>query len=195
MTATTFEHLPTTALLDYANNSRTHTPEQVTKIAEAIKEFGFLNPVIVDGKNVIIAGHARVRAAKQLGLETVPCLRATHLTEAQQKAYVIADNRLALDAGWDDAILRKELHSLSAAGFNLNVTGMGEDELKRMVASSYTPKLDPERGSEQFQTGEMDKAQRDLANQFANAGKQDLVSLTCPCCGEDFQVLRKDVAQ
>ena len=91
-------------LIPYARNSRTHSDAQVSKIASSIREFGFLNPVIIDGQNGIIAGHGRVMAAQKLGLETVPVIEASHLTEAQRRAYVIADNRLALDAGWDEAL-------------------------------------------------------------------------------------------
>ena len=92
-------------LIHYARNSRTHSDSQVTKIASSIKEFGFLNPVIVDKDNGIIAGHGRVMAAKKLGLKEVPVLLVEHLTEAQKRAYIIADNRLALDAGWDEKIV------------------------------------------------------------------------------------------
>lgn len=116
-------------LVPYARNSRTHSPEQVAKIAASIKEFGFLNPIIVDGENGIIAGHGRVMAAQKLGLDTLPTIEASHLTEAQRKAYVIADNRLALDAGWDDELLKIELKDLDADGFDLTLTGFDLDEL------------------------------------------------------------------
>ena len=100
------------SLIPYARNSRTHSDEQVTKIAASIKEFGFLNPIIIDGDSGIIAGHGRVMAAKKLGLKDVPCIEAAHLTDAQKRAYVIADNRLALDAGWDNEMLKIELQEL-----------------------------------------------------------------------------------
>ena len=96
-------------LIPYARNSRTHSDAQVTKIASSIKEFGFLNPVIIDKDNGIIAGHGRVMAAKKLGMKQVPVLLADHLTEAQKRAYAIADNRLALDAEWDEEMLRVEI--------------------------------------------------------------------------------------
>lgn len=117
-------------LIPYARNSRTHSDEQVTKIAASIKEFGFLNPVIIDGENGIIAGHGRVMAAKKLGLDEVPVIEATHLTEAQRRAYVIADNRLALDAGWDEEMLRVEFAELEEMGFDLELTGFELDEIK-----------------------------------------------------------------
>lgn len=117
------------ALIPYARNSRTHSPAQVDKIAASIREFGFLNPIIVDGENGIIAGHGRVMAAQKLGLETLPVIEAAHLTDAQRRAYVIADNRLALDAGWDDELLRIELSDLRGQGFDLSITGFELGEI------------------------------------------------------------------
>ena len=116
-------------LIPYARNSRTHSAAQVDKIAASIKEFGFLNPIIVDGKNGIIAGHGRIMAAQKLGLDEVPVVEAAHLTEAQKRAYIIADNRLALDAGWDDEMLRVELKDLDSLDFDLSLTGFDEKEL------------------------------------------------------------------
>jgi DNA modification methylase len=121
-------------LIPYARNSRTHSDAQVAKLAASIKEFGFLNPVIVDGENGIIAGHGRILAAQKLGLEAVPTIEADHLTEAQRRAYVIADNRLALDAGWDDELLRIELGDLDAEGFDLSLTGFDLDEIANLTA-------------------------------------------------------------
>ena len=120
------------ALIPYARNSRTHSEAQVTKIAASIKEFGFLNPVIVDGENGIVAGHGRVMAAKKLGMDEVPVIEASHLTEAQRRAYVIADNRLALDAGWDDELLRVEFAELEGLGFDLELTGFTLDEISAL---------------------------------------------------------------
>jgi len=97
----TIEHLAIDALIPYARNSRTHSAEQVAQVAASIREFGFTNPVLIDGEGGIIAGHGRVMAARQLGLAEVPCIRLAHLSEAQRRAYVIADNKLALNAGWD----------------------------------------------------------------------------------------------
>ncbi len=96
-------------LIPYAKNSRTHSDEQVAQIAASIKEFGFNNPVLIDKEDVIIAGHGRVMAARKCGLIEIPCIRLGHLTETQRKAYVIADNRLALNAGWDNELLTIEL--------------------------------------------------------------------------------------
>jgi len=128
-----FKQMLVDDLIPYARNSRTHSDEQITKIASSIKEFGFLNPVIVDGDNGIIAGHGRIMAAKKLGLKEVPTIEASHLTEAQKKAYIIADNRLALDAGWDDEMLRIEFQELEELGFDLELTGFNPDELAKLL--------------------------------------------------------------
>ena len=116
-------------LIPYARNSRTHSDVQVNKIASSIKEFGFLNPVLIDKDNGIIAGHGRVMAAQKLGLKEVPVLQIGHLSDTQKRAYIIADNRLALDAGWDEEMLRVEFAELADNGFNLELTGFNLDEI------------------------------------------------------------------
>jgi DNA modification methylase len=120
-------------LIPYAMNSRTHSESQVTQIAASIKEFGFLNPVIVDGSNGIIAGHGRVMAAKKLKLLEVPIIEASHLTESQKKAYIIADNKLAMNADWDIGILKIELEGLKDFGFDLDLLGFDDDELSKIL--------------------------------------------------------------
>lgn len=120
-------------LIPYAKNSRTHSDEQVAQIAASIKEFGFNNPVLVDKGDVIIAGHGRVMAARKCGLTEVPCIRLGHLTETQRKAYIIADNRLALNAGWDNELLTIELNELLADDFALEILGFDLDELKALL--------------------------------------------------------------
>lgn len=130
------------ALIPYARNSRTHSAEQVAKIAASIKEFGFLNPVITDGKDGIIAGHGRVMAAQKLGISSLPCIEAAYLTEAQKKAYIIADNRLALDAGWDNEMLKIELNDLQIEGFDLALTGFEADELADLYKEEGDPYAD-----------------------------------------------------
>lgn len=110
-------------LVPYEKNARTHSAEQIDRICRSIEQFGFLNPVLVYKDNVIIAGHGRVMAAKKLGLKTVPCLKAEDLTEEQMKAYVIADNKIAEDAGWDFDILREELTHLQDMDFDISLTG------------------------------------------------------------------------
>ena len=127
------EHLPTEALVPYARNSRTHSPEQVAQIAASIKEFGFTNPVLIDANNTLIAGHGRVMAAQSIGVATVPAIRLAHLTDAQRRAYVIADNKLAENAGWDMATLAREVEDLTADGFELDLLGFGSDELTALL--------------------------------------------------------------
>lgn len=124
-----YKVLPVDSLIPYARNSRTHSDEQVAQIAASIREFGFLSPIIVDGDKGIIAGHGRVLAAQKLGMESLPCIEASHLTDAQRRAYVIADNKLALNAGWDNELLRIELDALADMGFDLDLTGFEPDEI------------------------------------------------------------------
>jgi len=128
----------TASLVPYARNARTHSPAQVDKIAASIREFGFLNPIITDGQNGIIAGHGRVMAAQKLGLDTLPTIDAAHLSEAQRRAYVLADNRMALDAGWDNDLLRIELQDLGDAGFDLTLTGFDLGELTGIFLETST---------------------------------------------------------
>lgn len=123
------EQLKTDDLLSYARNSRTHSEAQVDQIAASIKEFGFTNPVLIDAEGQIIAGHGRVMAARKLKLSEVPCIRLAHLTETQKKAYVIADNKLALNAGWDDELLALEIEDLKEENFDLSLLGFTQDEL------------------------------------------------------------------
>jgi hypothetical protein len=127
-----YKKINTESLIPYARNSRTHNDAQVDKIAASIKEFGFLNPVIVDGESGIVAGHGRVMAAKKLGMKELPVIEASHLTDAQRRAYVIADNRLALDAGWDDEMLRVEFDELGGMGFDLTLTGFELTEINEI---------------------------------------------------------------
>ena len=119
-------------LIPYVNNARTHTDEQINKVAASIKEFGFLNPILISDDNVITAGHCRLLAAKKLGFKKVPCILENHLTEAQRKAYVLADNKLSLDAGWDEELLKIEIESLEEYGFNVELTGFSEEELGQL---------------------------------------------------------------
>ena len=116
-------------LIPYARNARTHSDAQVAQIAASIREFGFTNPVLIDGENGIIAGHGRVLAAPLLDLHEVPCIVLAHLTPAQRRAYVIADNKLALNAGWDQTLLTLELGELKLDGFDLTLTGFDDVEL------------------------------------------------------------------
>jgi DNA modification methylase len=120
-------------LIPYANNSRTHSDEQVAQVAASIKEFGFTNPILVDLENVIIAGHGRLLAARKIGMDKVPCISLDHLNDAQRKAYVIADNKLALNAGWDDQLLALELGELKDLDFDISLTGFTDDEIANLI--------------------------------------------------------------
>ncbi len=151
------EQLAITALRPYERNSRTHSKDQINKVAASIKEFGFTNPVLIADDNTIIAGHGRVEAAKQLGLETVPVLRLAHLTPEQIKAYVIADNALAELAGWDNSLLIGELEDLQLTGFDITLLGI--DSLEKLLSTDLGQI--PESGSE---------VERE-------------VTVTCPKCG------------
>lgn len=130
------EYRKVEALLPYARNPRTHSDAQITKIAASIVEYGWTNPVLVDGDNGIIAGHGRLAAARKLGLDQVPVIELAHLTTAQKRALVIADNRLALDAGWDEAMLALELAELSESGYELALTGFDSSDLERLLSTS-----------------------------------------------------------
>ncbi|MBU9223781.1 site-specific DNA-methyltransferase [Burkholderia multivorans] len=133
------EYRKVETLIPYARNPRTHTEAQIAKIAASIVEYGWTNPILVDGGNGIIAGHGRLAAARKLGLAEVPVIELAHLSTAQKRAYVIADNRLALDAGWDEEMLALELAELSEAGYELALTGFEDAELRDLLASAEVP--------------------------------------------------------
>jgi len=133
------EQIPTADLIPYARNTRTHSPEQVAQIAGSIREFGFTNPVLIDSENGIIAGHGRIMAAQKLGLKDIPCIRLAHLTDTQKRAYIIADNKLALNAGWDEEMLGLELSDLRELDFDLDLTGFDGAEIE---AALNPPELD-----------------------------------------------------
>jgi ParB family transcriptional regulator, chromosome partitioning protein len=151
-------------VIPYASNSRTHSDEQVSQIAASIKEFGFNNPILLDGDNGVIAGHGRVLAARKLGLDKVPTIELSHLTDTQRKAYVIADNKLALNSDWNMPVLALELHGLNGEGFNLDLIGFDADELTEIM---FEPDFEP--GSEDDQ-GRLDQK----------------APVTCPKCGHEF---------
>lgn len=162
------EYLPVTKLTAYETNSRTHSDEQISQIAASINEFGFTNPVLIDPDNTIIAGHGRVQAAKQIGMDEVPCLRLSHLTEAQRKAYVIADNKLALNAGWDDELLRQEIAELKDIEFDISLLGFSEEELNLIEGN-----INFEPSSEDDQ-GKLDQLEPKW--------------VACPHCGKEFDL-------
>ena len=154
------EQISIQALIPYARNSRTHSDAQVAQIAASIREFGFTNPVLIDKDGGIIAGHGRVMGARKLGLTEVPCIRLAHLTDTQKRAYIIADNKLALNAGWDEELLAVEFSDLLSEGFDLQLTGFAPGE-------TSTPDFAP--GTEEDQ-GRLDQKK----------------PVTCPNCGHEF---------
>lgn len=133
-TTTEMNMVPIARLIPYVNNARTHSPEQIVKLRSSLREFGFINPVIIDRDFNIIAGHGRIAAAKEEGITEVPCVFVDHLSEAQKKAYIIADNRMAMDAGWDEELLRVEIEALQGADFDVSLTGFDEGEIADLFA-------------------------------------------------------------
>lgn len=140
---------PVAGLVPYAENARTHSPSQVAQIAASIAEFGFVNPVLIGADDVIIAGHGRVLAAEKLGLAEVPVIVLSHLSDSQRRALVIADNRIAENAGWDEAMLKAEIAALHEDAFDLDLLGFAEEELGRLLDG-----LDAEIGGEGAADGE-----------------------------------------
>ena len=147
------ESLPIELLIPYARNSRTHSDAQIAQVAASIREFGFTNPVLIDGADGIIAGHGRVMAARKLGLEKVPCIRLAHLSETQKRAYIIADNKLALNAGWDEEMLWLVLAELREEDFDLDLTGFDGDAIEAFL-NPQEPDFSP--GTEEDQ-GKLDE--------------------------------------
>jgi ParB family chromosome partitioning protein len=162
------EQLKVGDLIPYVNNSRTHSDEQVMQVASSIKEFGFTNPILIDNDGGIIAGHGRLMAAKKLGLNEVPCIRLGHLSEAQRKAYVIADNQLALNSGWELDSLKIELEELNDLDFDLNILGFTNDELDSIIQDVQ---FDAATEDEQGQLDELDPKW-----------------CACPHCGKEFDL-------
>jgi ParB-like chromosome segregation protein Spo0J len=165
--APTYAMAAVAELIPYARNARTHTPQQVQQIAASIREFGFLAPVITDGARGILAGHGRILAAQLLKLTEVPVIEAAHLSEAQRRAYVLADNRIALSAGWDDDLLRVEIADLRALDYDVSLTGFSAEEIDAMTRDlgGFAP------------GGEGDQGRRDELSPLA---------VTCPECGHAF---------
>jgi ParB-like chromosome segregation protein Spo0J len=156
-----------TELIPYVKNSRTHSDEQVAQIAASIKEFGWTNPILVDGSNGIIAGHGRLMAARKLGYKEVPTIELADLTETQKKAYIIADNRLALNAGWDNEMLTIELNDLLTDGFALEMLGFDSTEMQTLINGG--PDFEPATEEDQ---GKLDQL--------------DPKWIACPHCGKEF---------
>ena len=154
-------------LIPYCNNSRTHSDDQVLQIASSIKEFGFTNPVLIDGQGGIIAGHGRIMAAQKLKMDEVPTITLSDLSEAQKKAYIIADNKLALNSGWDDELLKIELEQLKELDFDLGLIGFDEIELGNMFLDGEDL-TEPDSSTKEIDTDEYE------------------MSCICPKCGFEF---------
>tara|TARA_B110000261_G_scaffold5852_1_gene6073 strand:+ start:287 stop:1462 length:1176 start_codon:yes stop_codon:yes gene_type:complete len=201
------EQLKVNDLIPFINNSRTHSEEQVGQVAASIREFGFTNPILVDGDNGIIAGHGRLMAARKLGLESVPSIRLTHLSEAQKRAYVIADNKLALNAGWDEELLSLELGELQAIDFDLSLIGFSEDELELLLVEEVEGLTDEDAVPEPPETpttveGDVwvlgnhrlmcgDSTSIDAVDKLMNGHKADMV-FTDPPYNIDYQGVAKN---
>ena len=168
-TPVAIEMLDILTLIAYSNNPRTHTDTQIDKLAASIKEFGFTNPILITDDNVIIAGHGRLLAAQKIGMLEAPCIRLSHLTDAQRRAYIIADNRLALDAGWDTEVLQAELQRLQEEPltFDLKLTGFDDDQLEKFLKGD---------------TG------LDLDDPSVTPKQADVETYHCPKCGFEFNV-------
>lgn len=209
-TSTSIKKIKVDDLIPYANNSRLHSDEQVLQIASSIKEFGFLNPIIVDGDNGIIAGHGRVMAAKKLGIDELPCIDASHLTEAQKKAYVIADNKIALNSEWDIDALRVEFEALREMDFDIELTGFSLGEISELEIEEIAPKYEEDADGEVAEPPEEPKTKEgdvwilgkhrlmcgdstsiDAVEKLLNGVKIDLV-FTDPPYGVDYQGINND---
>ena len=169
MTALSIVYQRVGELKQYEKNSRTHSAEQIKQIERSINEFGFTNPILVDENSEIIAGHGRLEAAKNLKLEMVPTITLEGLTQEQKKAYVIADNQLSLNAGWDFSILSEELNMLDDIGFDISLLGFGENELANLM--DLSPNFDPATEDDQGKLDELDPKWVD-----------------CPHCGKEFDL-------
>lgn len=141
---------PLERLKPYERNARTHSPEQVAQIVASIREFGFTNPILVDGSDGILAGHGRLAAAKDMGLAEVPVIVLDHLSAEQRRAYIIADNQLALNAGWDTELLQIEVAALNLADFDLALLGFDEDRIASLLDPEGIDKGEPDRSPEDF---------------------------------------------
>jgi len=146
------EHIATAELIPYARNARKHSDAQVAQIAGSIQEFGFNAPVLIDAANGIIAGHGRVMAASLLKLESVPCVRLSHLSDAQKRAYILADNRIALNSSWDEAMLANELQDLHADDVDIELTGFDPGELGKLLGFDAGEIEPPESSTEEVNT-------------------------------------------
>jgi DNA modification methylase len=202
------QYKPIQDLIPYARNSRTHNDAQVAQIAASIKEFGWTNPVLLDGENGIIAGHGRVLAAQKLGQKEIPTIELSHMTENQKRAYIIADNKLALNAGWDNDMLFTEFTDLKDAGYDLGLTGFSDDEIRALTPEIINeglvdedqtpeppaePKIKPgdiyQLGKHRLMCG--DSTSVDAVDALMDGQKADMV-FTDPPYGVDYKGINND---
>ena len=170
---------PVDELRPYERNPRTHTPEQIAKVARSIQEFGWTNPILLDRDGMVVAGHARLEAAKSLGLAEVPTIALAHLSPAQVRAYVITDNQTALESAWDEELLRMELGALREMDFDLTLTGFDSMEIDRMLADLDNPGT-PEGLTDEDATPEPPKDPVTRPGDLWHLGR----TCTCPKCGK-----------
>ncbi len=171
-TTSEMQMVPTDRLIPYVNNARTHSPDQIMKLRSSLREFGFINPILIDRDYNVIAGHGRLAAAKAEGFSEVPCVYVDHLSEAQKKAYILADNRMAEDAGWDEDMLRVEIEALQEQAFDLALTGFDEDELADLL------------GGEEEQDDDFDEGAALEAPAFVEPGDIWLIGRHRLMCGD-----------
>lgn len=184
------ERRPVDKLKPYANNARTHSPEQIAQLVESIREWGWTQPILIDGRNEIIAGHGRLEAAKSLGVKEVPVIVARGWTAEQKRAYALADNQLALNAEWDMDLLAIELGELQIGKFSTDIIGFSADALEKVFGSGrdFAPTLNPETDSRLVTPEDIEKAGERLDNKFVDSGKQTIVDVSCPHCGEILSI-------
>lgn len=180
-----FDEYSLSLLIPYERNSRIHTQDQIDQIKRSIEEWGFTIPILVDEEGVILAGHARYESAKQLGMDKVPCIQAKGWTDAQKKAYIIADNKLAENSQWDLGLFYQELKFLDKEGFNLNLTGIDDN-----LDLNYNPMLTPEYTSSMVTDNDIANTQNQFDSRFEEIrsnNDNEGVEVVCPKCAHEFR--------
>lgn len=175
------ESVKVDSLKPFERNSRRHSESQVKQLVNAISQWGFTIPILIDENNTVLAGHARLLAAQSLRLETVPCIVASDWSDDQKRAYVIADNKLAENSEWDTSVYFSELKELSNKGFDISLTGLDEE----LGALSYQPNLEPVGGYAEITPDDVAAAQETIGQ--IKPSSQSITQVVCPHCGEDFE--------
>lgn len=186
-TAFRYETRRVADLTAYAKNARVHSPEQIAQIAASIREYGFTNPILVDGADMIIAGHGRLAGAKQLEFDEVPVLVLDHLTEDQKRAYILSDNKIALNGTWDERILREEVAALLSA--DIELIGFDVGELESMFeGTDFSPELQPTAGGRLINATDVAHASQKMLQLGQERAQADLLNVMCPHCAGTFQI-------